>query len=161
MLQHIATGWQNANKLLHPTVLWYCCIERLQSFGWGLKVLQGCFIFISESNCLWIIILIIMVSTVMFFEEEKTYCVAIQLKDIEQYRYFPVCLSFNVRRQECWINILLLCRNKYYWKEHALQGCIEWSCIWWDLFIAISLNFLVMSKQVCDKEMFFFTFVKS
>ena len=40
-----------------------------------------------------------MVSTVMFFEEEKTYCVAIQLKDIEQ--YFPVCLSFNVRRQEC------------------------------------------------------------
>lgn len=61
--------------------------------------------------------------------------------------------------QRVWINILLLGRNKYYWRECVLFKVVLNdlpSCVWWDLSIAISLNFFVRSKQVCNREMFNF-----
>ena len=83
--------WQQGDKMLSTLhaqqycnmLCWNVAIVWL-----GLKGLAGLFYFNLRIKLHMNHFIIIMVSAFLFFDEEKTYCVAIQWKDIKQ--YFPV-----------------------------------------------------------------------
>lgn len=109
--------WQQGDKMLSTLHAQQCCNMLCWNVAivWlGLKGHAGLFYFILRIKLHMNHFIIIMVSAFLFFDEEKTYFVAIQWKDIKQ--YFPVVSIWTRVR----INILLVRRNKYYWKECAL-----------------------------------------